>query len=86
MLTQLQGHLLPAWIEAATTADLPSVQRFARHLERDLDAVTLDSRSRGTRGSSRAMSTGIKMLRRERFGPADFELLRKRVLLYSLRW
>ncbi|MEU9144020.1 hypothetical protein [Streptomyces sp. NPDC048349] len=39
MLTQLQGHQLPAWIEAATTAELPSLQRFARHLERDLDPV-----------------------------------------------
>ncbi|MGR4852029.1 hypothetical protein OG542_00850 [Streptomyces violaceus] len=34
MLTQLQGHQLPAWIEAATAADLPSLQRFAQHLER----------------------------------------------------
>lgn len=40
MLTHLQGHQLPAWIEGATAADLPSLQRFARHLERDLDAVT----------------------------------------------
>ncbi|MGO4458924.1 hypothetical protein AB4039_16760 [Streptomyces sp. M-16] len=40
MLTELQGHQLPAWIEAVTTTDLHSLQRFARHLERDLDAVT----------------------------------------------
>ncbi|MEV5759533.1 hypothetical protein ACIQHU_16570 [Streptomyces tendae] len=32
------------------------------------------------------MSTGIKMLKRQMFGRAGFELLRKRVLLYSLRW
>ncbi|MFB9606780.1 hypothetical protein ACFFTQ_27865 [Streptomyces roseofulvus] len=40
MLTQVQGHPLPAWIEAATAADLPSLQRFARSPERTLDAVT----------------------------------------------
>ncbi|MFC9596149.1 hypothetical protein [Streptomyces sp. NPDC056944] len=40
MITQLRGHQLPAWIEAATAADLPSLQHFARRLERDTDAVT----------------------------------------------
>ncbi|WP_405685187.1 hypothetical protein [Streptomyces sp. NBC_00057] len=41
MLTHLQGDQLPTWIEAATaTTELPSLRRFAQHLERDLDAVT----------------------------------------------
>ncbi|MEU8762692.1 hypothetical protein [Streptomyces sp. NPDC048659] len=39
MLTQLEGHRLPEWIEAASTASLPALQSFARRLERDLNAV-----------------------------------------------
>ncbi|MER5904865.1 hypothetical protein ABT150_33020 [Streptomyces mirabilis] len=35
----LYGNLLPQWIEAATVTGLPSLHRFAQHLERDLDAV-----------------------------------------------
>ncbi|WP_345568129.1 hypothetical protein [Streptomyces plumbiresistens] len=40
MVTNLQGDQLPEWIEPATaTSNLPSLSRFAWHLERDIDAV-----------------------------------------------
>ncbi|MEU3290441.1 hypothetical protein [Streptomyces longwoodensis] len=40
MVTELQGDRLPEWIASARiTTDLPSLSRFAQHLERDLDAV-----------------------------------------------
>ncbi|MER5838874.1 ISL3 family transposase [Streptomyces prasinus] len=83
MLTQLQGHHLPEWIEAATTADLPSLQRFARHLARDLDAVTAGLSQPWNSGVVEGHVNRIKMLKRQMFGRAGFELLRKRVLLSS---
>ncbi|MEV6358359.1 transposase [Streptomyces hydrogenans] len=83
MLTQLQGHQLPAWIETAATADLPSFQRFARHLERDLDAVTAGLTHPWNFGVVEGHANRIKMLKRQMFGRAGFELLRKRVLLYT---
>ena len=83
MLTQLQGYLLPAWIEAATTSDLPSLQRFARNLERDLDAVTAGLSQQWNSGVVEGHVNRIKMLKRQTFGRAGFELLRKRVLLYT---
>ncbi|WP_331737870.1 transposase [Streptomyces sp. NBC_01276] len=83
MLTQLQGHRLPAWIGAATAADLPSLQRFARHLERDLDAVTARLSQPWNSGVVEGHVNRIKVLKRQMFGRAGFELLRKRVLLYS---
>ncbi|MEU3408859.1 transposase [Streptomyces sp. NPDC006670] len=83
MLTQLQGHQLPAWIEAATTTDLPSLQRFARHLEHDLDAVTAGLSQPWNSGVVEGHLNRIKMLKRQMFGRAGFELLRKRVLLYT---
>ncbi|MFD7787650.1 transposase [Streptomyces nojiriensis] len=83
MLTQLQGHQLPAWIETATTADLPGPQRFARHLERDLDAVIAGLSMPWNSGVVEGHVNWIKMLKRQMFGRAGFELLRKRVLLYS---
>ncbi|KJY44667.1 transposase, partial [Streptomyces sp. NRRL S-444] len=83
MLTQLQGHQLPAWIEAATTSDLPTLQRFARHLERDLDAATAGLSQQWNSGVVEGHVNRIKMLKRQMFGRAGFELLRKRVLLYS---
>lgn len=74
---------LPAWIEAAATADLPSLHRFARHLERDLDAVTAGLSQPWNSGVVEGHVNRTKMLKRQMFGRAGFELLRKRVLLHS---
>ncbi|MEE1792607.1 transposase [Streptomyces sp. BE308] len=63
MLTQLQGHQLPAWIEAAATANLPSFQRFARHLKRDLDAVTAGLSQPWNSGVVEGHVNQIKMLK-----------------------
>ncbi|MFE6840354.1 hypothetical protein ACFVFI_36710 [Streptomyces sp. NPDC057705] len=60
MLTQLEGDQLPEWIEAASTANLAGLQLFARHLERDLDAVVVGLSQAWTPESSKAMSTGSR--------------------------
>ncbi|MFH9727783.1 transposase [Streptomyces sp. NPDC017254] len=83
MLTQPQGHQLPAWIEAATSTGLPGLQRFARHLERDLDAVTAGLSQPWNSEVVEGRVNRIKMLKRQMFGRAGFELLYRRVLLYS---
>lgn len=81
MLTHLQGDQLPEWIKAATATDLPSLQRFAQHLERDLDAVIAGLSHPWNSGVVEGHVNRIKMLKRQMFGRAGFELLRKRVLL-----
>ncbi len=82
MLTRLQGDQLPAWIESATAAtDLPSLSRFAQHLERDLDAVIAGLSTPWNSGVVEGHVNRIKMLKRQILGRAGFALLRKRVLL-----
>jgi hypothetical protein len=82
IITRLQGDQLPAWIESATaTTDLPSLCRFAQHLERDLDAVVAGLTQPWNSGVVEGHVNRIKMLKRQMFGGAGFELLRKRVLL-----
>jgi transposase len=82
MLTHLQGDQLPEWIESATaTTDLPSLSRFAQHLERDLAAVTAGLTQPWNSGVVEGHVNRIKMLKRQMFGRAGFALLRKRVLL-----
>ncbi|MEU1328603.1 transposase [Streptomyces sp. NPDC005865] len=84
MVAHLQGHQLPTWIEAATaTTDLPSLRHFAQHLERDLDAVTAGLTLPWNSGVVEGHVNRIKMLKRQMFGRAGFELLRKRVLLHA---
>ncbi|SCF93690.1 Transposase [Streptomyces sp. MnatMP-M27] len=82
MLTQLQGARLPTWIESATaTTELPSLRRFAQHLEHDLDAVAAGLSLPWNSGVVEGHVNRNKMLKRQMFGRAGFELLRKRVLL-----
>ncbi|MEU5957907.1 hypothetical protein [Streptomyces sp. NPDC047525] len=83
MLTQLHGDRLPDWIEAAsTTTELPSLRHFAQHLLRDLDAATAGLLTLPwNSGVVEGHVNRIKMLKRQMFGRAGFELLRKRVLL-----
>ncbi|MFE9730990.1 transposase [Streptomyces sp. NPDC005863] len=65
------------------TTDLPSLRHFAQHLERDLDAVTAGLTLPWNSGVVEGHVNRIKMLKRQMFGRAGFELLRKRVLLYA---
>ncbi|MFE8950286.1 transposase [Streptomyces sp. NPDC007856] len=82
MLTKLQGAQLPTWIESATaTTELPSLRRFAQHLERDLEAVVAGLSLPWNSGVVEGHVKRIKMLKRQMFGRAGLELLRKRVLL-----
>ncbi|MEV0259513.1 ISL3 family transposase [Streptomyces sp. NPDC050732] len=82
MVTDLRGEQLPEWIASArSTTDLISLSRFAQHLERDLDAVIAGLTQPWNSGVVEGHVNRIKMLKRQMFGRAGFELLRKRVLL-----
>lgn len=82
MVTDLQADQLPEWIESASAATgLPTLSRFAHHLERDLDAVVAGLSQPRNSGVVEGHVNRFKMLRRQMFGRAGFELLRKRVLL-----
>lgn len=82
MLTELQGDRPPEWIDSArATTDLPALRYFAQPLERDLDAVVAGLTQPWRSGVVEGHVNRIKMLKREMFGRAGFDLLRKRVLL-----
>ncbi|MFD9904058.1 hypothetical protein [Streptomyces sp. NPDC059063] len=80
MVTKLEGERLPEWIASARAAtDLPSPSRFTQHLEAVIAGLTQPWNS----GVIEGHVNRIKMLKRQMFGRAGFELLRKRVLLYE---
>ncbi|MFD4136556.1 transposase [Streptomyces goshikiensis] len=83
MLTMLDGLRLPEWITEAAAAGLPGISTFAAGLESDFDAVTAGLTTAWNSGPVEGAVNRIKMLKRQMFGRAGFELLRKRVLLYS---
>ncbi|WP_309238812.1 ISL3 family transposase [Actinoplanes aureus] len=81
MMTNLHGERLTAWITAAEQAGLPGISRFATGLNADLTAVTAGLSLPFNSGPVEGNVNRIKMIKRQMYGRAGFDLLRKRVLL-----
>jgi transposase len=80
-MTHLHGERLPAWITAAEQAALPGVSRFAGGPTADLAAVTAGLSLPFSSGPVEGNVNRIKMIKRQMYGRAGFDLLRKRILL-----
>ena len=81
ILTQRRGHELHAWMARVGNDGAPALRSFATGLERDLDAVTAGLTLPYSSGPVEGTVNRIKMIKRQMFGRANFDLLRKRVLL-----
>ncbi|MEV3976060.1 transposase [Streptomyces sp. NPDC050698] len=81
MLTERQGERLPDWLDAVRQDDLPSLHALAAGIDRDLDAVIAGLTLPWNSGVVEGHVNRIKMLKRQMFGRAGFDVLRKRVLL-----
>ncbi|AQW52819.1 transposase [Streptomyces hygroscopicus] len=81
MLTERQGEHLADWLDAVRQDDLPSLHTLAAGIDRDRDAVIAGLTLPWNSGPVEGHVNRIKMLKRQMFGRAGFQLLRKRVLL-----
>jgi transposase len=81
IMTQRHGHRLGEWLACAEQADLPGINRFVNGVTSDLDAVTAGLSLPFSSGPVEGNVNRIKMLKRQMYGRAGFDLLRKRVLL-----
>jgi transposase len=81
MLTQRHGHALGTWMQQVDTHGTPDLRSFANGLKSDLDAVTAGLTLPWSSGPVEGHVNRIKMLKRQMFGRANLDLLRKRVLL-----
>ena len=81
ILTGRYGDRLDAWITAVEADDLPHLQSFAAGLKRDHAAVTNGLTLPYSSGPVEGHVNRIKMLKRQMYGRANLDLLRKRVLL-----
>jgi transposase len=81
MMTCLHGERLDAWIAKVEADDLPELHSFAVGLKRDYAAVVNGLTLPHSSGAVEGNVNRIKMLKRQMYGRAKFDLLRKRVLL-----
>ncbi len=81
MMTGRHGDRLDAWITAVEDDTLTPLAGFATNLRRDLDAVRHGLTLPYSSGPVEGNINRLKMLKRQMFGRASLDLLRKRVLL-----
>ncbi|MEW1701202.1 ISL3 family transposase [Streptomyces sp. NPDC091278] len=81
ILTDRLGSTLSVWIDAVDASQLPGLTGFAVHMRRDLDAVTAGLTLDWSSGSIEGAVNRIKKIKRQLYGRAGFDLLRKMILL-----
>jgi transposase len=83
MMTHRTGDRdLEGWLAAAEASDLPELHSFAHGIRTDQQAVTNGLTLPWSSGTVEGTVNKIKMLRRQMYGRARFDLLRKRVILH----
>lgn len=81
MMCDLRGDRLEEWMTAVDADDLPALHSFVTGLRRDQDAVTAGLTVPWSSGPVEGHVNRIKMIKRQMYGRANPDLLRKRILL-----
>jgi transposase len=80
MMHKLRGSRLPQWIATVLASDLAELRSVANGLQRDLAAVTAGLTLPWSSGAVEGQVNRVKMLKRQMYGRAKFDLLRRRIL------
>jgi transposase len=75
------GRNLEAWVGNVDRSGPPELKGFSRNLRRDWDAVQAGLTRTWSSGSVEGHVNKLKVIKRQMYGRARFDLLRKRVLL-----
>jgi transposase len=80
MMRNLTGGDLPQWMAKVLADDLPGLHSFIKGVQRDLAAVTAGLTLPWNSGAVEGQVNRVKMLKRQMYGRANFDLLRRRIL------
>jgi transposase len=80
MLRWRAGGKLSGWMKAAMASRFPFLVQFAKALRRDLNAVKLAVTTPWNNGPLEGQINRLKVIKRQMYGRAGFELLKARVL------
>jgi transposase len=71
---------LDAWLKASDTSGIPELKGFAAGIQRDHSAVMAGISQPWSNGQVEGQVHRLKLLKRQMYGRASFDLLRTRVL------
>jgi transposase len=80
MVRQREGHRLDEWKQRVSDSGIAEVQRFAKGLQRDHEAVLAGLTQIFSNGMVEGFVNKLKLIKRMGYGRAGFPLLRQRVL------
>jgi transposase len=80
MVRNLEGEKLDGWLEESAGCEAQVVKKFAASLKKDLAAVKAGLREEWSTGPVEGFITKLKLLKRQGYGRANFDLLRARAL------
>lgn len=80
MLRERQRDQLDAWLQAAHTSPVRELKAFAHSLQRDYAAVAAALSLNWSNGPTEGHINRLKLVKRQMYGRANFDLLRQRVL------
>ena len=81
MIRQRKGEHLTRWVKRATGLQVPSsIRQFAEGLKNDWDAIVAGLTLPWNNGSAEGHINRLKLIKRQMFGRANFDLLRARFL------
>jgi transposase len=80
MIRELRGDRLQEWMDGVQADDLPALHSLVIGLRRDQEAVVAGLTLRWSSGLVEGHVNRLKMLKRQMFGRANLDLLRRRVL------
>src|SRR5229473_5961696 len=81
LVRERRGRELDEWVADVRTTGPPELRGFSRNLQHDWAAVHAGLTERWSSGSVEGNVNKVKVTKRQMFGRARFDLLRKRVLL-----
>jgi transposase len=80
MVRGRQPDRLDAWLRAASNSGITEYQGLAAGVERDRAPVAAALAERWSNGQTEGQVLRLKLIKRQGYGRAKFDLLRKRVL------
>lgn len=80
MVRNLEGEKLDRWLEEAAGCEAQVMKKFAEGLKKDLWAVRTGLTEEWSNGPVEGFVTKLKLVKRQGYGRANFDLLRARVL------
>ncbi len=80
MIREKQNQKFPTWLEESAKSEIKEMAGFAWGLKQDRQAVTESMNSQWSNGQVEGQVNRLKLIKRQMYGRANFDLLKARVL------